>query len=188
MSGNADTRTDDVQDDVDDTQPQAGNDDVQDDVDDTTNDSLSPDDATKLRSELKRVRAEAAKYRTAAKKAEDADLSERQKLERDKTALEARVAQLETSLRDKTVQTIASKVGVKTDLADTISPLLDWDEIDADDPKAIERAIKELVKDRPSLSGRPDGLDGGAGRGSGRSGAGNEPTLTDLLVGAVNRR
>lgn len=189
MSDDTGTRDADAQAAADDTQPQAGTvDDTQDGGVDDTADALSPEDARKLRSELKRARAEAAKYRTEAKRREDADLSASQKLEREKTALEARVSQLESSLRDKTVQTIAAKVGVKAGLVDMLAPLIDWDDVDSDDPKAIEKAIKELVKERPDLSGRPDGLDGGAGRGSGRSGAGGEPTLTDMLVDRVGRR
>ena len=118
--------------------------------------------------ELARARAEAAKYRkelreiqAKLKERDDADLSTTQKLEREKTALEAEKSQLEARLRDANVQAIAAKVGVKADLADTVSSLIDWDEVDADDQKAIEKAVKELVKERPSLSARPAGLEGG---------------------------
>lgn len=167
-------------------EPQAGTDDAPDGVADTP--SLSPEDARKLRSEAANLRKRLKANEEELTKLKDGELSERQKLERDKTALEAKVSQLESSLRDKTVQAVAAKVGVKADLIDTVAPLIDWDDVDADDTKVIEKAVKELVKDRPSLSGKPDGLDGGAGRGSGRSGAGGEPTLTDMLVSRVDRR
>lgn len=124
-------------------------------------DALSSEDARKLRSEAKNLRDRLKTAEDELKKRDDADLSTTQKLEREKNALEAEKSQLETRLRDANVQAIAAKVGVKTDLVDTVSALIDWDEVDAGDSKAIEKAVKELVKERPSLSARPDGLEGG---------------------------
>jgi hypothetical protein len=123
--------------------------------------TLSVEDARKLRSEARnlRARAKAAEDKLAEK--EGAELSATQKLEREKSGLEAQVAQLETRLRDASVQAIASRVGVKADLVDTVSALIDWDEVDADDPKEIERSVKALIKERPSLSARPEGVEGG---------------------------
>lgn len=139
------------------TQPQAGNDGAAQAAADVDSSG-----------ELARARSEAAKYRkelrdiqAKLKERDDADLSATQRLEREKNALAAEKAQLETKLRDASVQVIAAKVGVKADLADTVSSLIDWDEVDATEPKAIEKAVKELVKERPSLSSRPEGLDGG---------------------------
>lgn len=149
--------------------------------------SPSPEEIRKLRAEAAGLRKRAKAAEDELRKREDADLSMTQKLEREKTGLEARISDLESRLRDANVQTIATKVGVKADLVDTVSALIDWDDLDADDPKAIEKAVKELVKERPSLSSKPDGMDGGAGRGGGQ-GNGRETTLTDLLVDATRRR
>lgn len=138
--------------------------------DDTSTSTLSPEDARKLRSEARNLRERLKALEAEKKQRDDSDLSATQKLEREKTALAAEKSQLETRLRDATVQTIASKVGVKADLVDTIAPLIDWDDVDTADPKAIERAVKELVKERPSLSARQGGLEGGNGRGAGAKG------------------
>lgn len=148
---------------------------AQDGGDDTS--TLSHEDARKLRSEAKNLRDRLKELEAEKKQRDDADLSATQKLEREKTALEARIGQLESSLRDSRVQTLASKVGVKSGLVDMISPLIDWDAVDADDPKAIERAIKEIVKERPDLSARQGGLEGGNGRGAGGKGDGDMDSI-----------
>lgn len=136
--------------------------------DDTS--TLSLEDARKLRSEAKNLRDRLKELEAEKKQRDDADLSTTQKLEREKTALAAEKAHLETRLRDTQVQAIAARVGVKADLVDTIAPLIDWDGVDSGDAKAIERAVKDLVKDRPSLSARQGGLEGGNGRGAGGKG------------------
>jgi hypothetical protein len=132
--------------------------------------SLSPEDARKLRSEAKNLRDRLKALETEKKERDEADLSATQKLEREKSALEAEKQQLAARVRDAEVKAIAARVGVKADLADTVTALIDWDDVDADDPKAIEKAVKELVKERPSLSGKT-GLDGGrrGGNGSGET-------------------
>jgi seryl-tRNA synthetase len=149
--------------------------------------SPSPEEIRKLRSEAASLRKRAKAAEDELRKRDDAALSDAQRLEREKSGLEAKVSQLESRLRDANVQAIAAKVGVKADLVDTVSALIDWDDVDTDDAKAIEKAVKELVKERPSLSSKPEGMDGGAGRGGGQ-GSGRETTLTDLLVDATRRR
>ncbi len=145
--------------------------------------SLSSEDARKLRSEAANLRKRLKEAEETKKQLEDSDLTERQKLDREKKTAEARAEQLEAKLRDAVVQAVAAKVGVKSDLIDTVSALIDWEAIDAEDSKAIERAVKEIVKERPSLSGRPDGLDGGAGR-RGRSG---ETDMNAIIRRAAGR-
>lgn len=144
--------------------------------------SLSPEDARKLRSEAKNLRDRLRALEAEKAERDEADLTATQRLEREKTALAAEKAQLETRLRDANVQAVAAKLGVKTDLVDTVASLIDWTDVDADDTKAIERAVKELVKERPSLSGRPEGLDGGR-RGS-RQG---ETDMNSLIRRAAGR-
>lgn len=158
------------------TQPPAGTPDAQ-----AAPDSLSPEDARKLRSENRNLRDRLKTVEDEIKKRDDADLSASQKLEREKNALAAEKAQLEARLRDASTQAIAAKVGVKADLVDTISALIDWDDVSADDPKAIERAVKELVKERPSLSARPEGLDGG------RRGRSGETDMDSIIRRAAGR-
>lgn len=123
--------------------------------------SLSPEDARKLRSEARNLRERLKALEAEKQQRDEADLSATQKLEREKNALAAEKAQLETRLRDANVQAIAARVGIKADLVDTVPALIDWDDVDAEDSKAIEKAVKELVKERPSLSARPEGLEGG---------------------------
>lgn len=149
--------------------------------------SLSPEDARKLRSEAKNLRDRLKSAEEDLKRREDAELNERQRLDRDKTALEARVSQLESDLREKSVQIVAAKIGVRSDLVDAVSALVDWTDVDSSDPKDVERAVKALLKERPSLSGKGEGLDGGAGRGNGGRGSGEDASLTELLLQRTGR-
>jgi len=166
-----------------DAQAQAATGSAQVGADDSSSGSLSSEDARKLRSEAANLRKRLKEAEETKKQLEDSDLTERQKLDREKKTAEARAEQLEAKLRDAVVQAVAAKVGVKSDLVDTVSALIDWADVDAEDSKAIERAVKEIVKERPSLSGRPDGLDGGAGR-RGRS---EETDMNALIRRAAGR-
>lgn len=149
---------------------------------DDTQTTLDPEAARKLRSEARslRQRLKAAESELETRKA--GDLTETQRLDRDNKTQAARIEQLEAQLRDTNVATIAARLGVKADLVDTIAPLLDWEELEHDDKKAIERAVRELVKARPSLSANPDGHQGGSGRGTNRGG-GDMNTLIRRMAG-----
>jgi multidrug efflux pump subunit AcrA (membrane-fusion protein) len=163
--------------------PQAGNDSAQDGAVDST--SLSPEALRKIRSEHRSLRQRNKELEASLAEREKADLTEKQKVERDLTTATAARDQLEAENRTLRAQALAAKVGIRQDAVDLAVAALDWSEItDPTDAKEVERALKELVKARPFLSARSDGLNGGAGRGTGGSGTGDE-TLTDLLVRAT---
>lgn len=160
-------------------QPQAGTDGAP----AATDDTLSLEEARKLRSEAKNLRERLKALEDEKRQRDEADLSAAQKLEREKAALEAERSQLSTRLRDAETKAIAARLGVKPDLVDTVSALIDWDDVDANDAKAIERAIKELVKERPSLSGKSDGLEGGRRSANGREGEGDMDSIIRRAAG-----
>lgn len=149
---------------------------------DDTPTTLDPEAARKLRSEARALRQRLKAAEQELEKRNARDLTDTQRLERENTTAKARIEQLEAQLRDTTVATIAARLGVKSDLVDTIAPLLDWTDLEHDDPKAIERAVRELVKARPSLSANQDGHQGGSGRGTGR-GEGDMNSLIRRMAG-----
>lgn len=154
---------------------------------DETN-SVSPADARKLRSEAKNLRGRLRTLETQLAERDAADLTATQKLERDLSAEKASREQVETQVRNLRVQVAASKLGIRADAVDVVGSMIDWESIDdANDAKQVERAIKDLLKERPFLSARdPEGLGGGKGReADGTNGAGT--SLTDLLLQKTGR-
>jgi len=119
--------------------------------------------------ELARARREAAQYRTerneikARLEALEAEkLSDSEKVARDLETTKASNATLLEENRSLKVQVAATKVGINPDLVDTIPHLIDWDDIE--DMRGLEKALKDLVKARPSLAGKvAEGVDQGEG-------------------------
>lgn len=126
-----------------------------------------------LRQRLKAAEAELETHRKATE-------TDTQRLDRELSAANAAREQAETRARELEVQVAASRLGVRPDAVDVVAGLIDWNDVDRDDPKAVERAIRDTVKARPYLSTREGsgGLDGGKGRGAG---AGGETNPTDLI-------
>lgn len=148
-------------------------------------DGLSPEDARKLRSEARSLRQRLKDAEAKLSDRDDADLSATQKLEREKTTAEAERDQFATDNRNLRAEIAAAKVGVRTEALGDAVKLLDWDEIDdPTDRKQVETALKALVKDKPWLSGRADGLDGGNGR---QSGADTGGTMNEIIRRAAGR-
>jgi hypothetical protein len=130
-------------------------------------DALTPEAARKLRSESKSLRERLKAAETKLTEREKQDLTERERLEQDRDANAKRVTALEADLRFSRVQLVAHRLGVRPEATEDVAKLLDWESIsDPDDPKQLERAVRELVKEKPHLSGVSNGADGGAGRGS----------------------
>jgi hypothetical protein len=78
----------------------------------------------------------------------------------------AKVTATEKRVRDLQVQVLATKVGIVDPSA--ASALLDWSKIeDPDDDKQVEKALRELVKEKTYLVPAGGGSDGGAGNGAG---------------------
>jgi len=137
--------------------------------------------------EAKEARREAAKYRTernALRKELDtlknAGQSDDEKRTSEITTRDARIATLAAENRKLTVQALAGKIGIDPDLADLVVGAIQWDDLDEDDPKAAEKALKALVKDRPSLltEARRQGFDGGTG---GRNGSAQNVDMNTLI-------
>lgn len=146
--------------------------------------SLSPEDARKLRSENRSMRQRLKDAERKLSDLETKDLTEKQRVERDLTSARAELEQAETRARNAEVKLAAAKLGVRTDAVDLVVSAIAWDAIeDATDSKQVERAIRDLVKDRPYLSTRPEGLDGGKGRGSGQG----ELDMSTLIRRAAGR-
>lgn len=126
------------------------------------------DELSKLRKELSETRREAAANRVKLKKYEDEQLTETQRLERERDEAKTRADELEQLSRDLRAQVLAAKVGVRAEAVQDLARLIDWSAIeDPTDDRQVERHIKEMVKEKPYLSQTAGvSLNGGAGRGS----------------------
>lgn len=136
----------------------------------STTDMVPRSEAQEARSEAKNLRDRlraAEKERDELKASQETD-AEKLKRERDEAATGRTAA--ETRVRNLQVQVLASKVGIVD--PEAAATLLDWSKIE--DPEVtsqVEKALRDLVKDKPYLAGKvPGGSDGGAGDGSGASG------------------
>lgn len=119
------------------------------------------------RAEHQKVQREAQNLRERLKKAEDASLSDTEKVKKERDELKTAQTELNERVRVLQVQVLASKAGIVD--PDVAAKLLDWDDLgeNATDKK-IESALKALVKEKPYLAGNaPGGSDGGAGDGTG---------------------
>lgn len=150
--------------------------------------SGTPDPESDLipRTELQKVNREAAKYRTKLREAEeklkqieDEGKSEFEKAQERLTALQTENQTLRSQAQHLQVTVLAGRVGITESAREDAARLLDWDAItDPTDAREIEKALKELVKDRPYLLGRvAGGADGGAGGGT------QSLSMNDLLRG-----
>lgn len=150
---------------------------------DDANQSLSPEDARKLRSENRSMRQRLKDAEQKLADLETKDLTEKQRVERDLTAARAELEQSRAAARNAEVKLAAAKLGVRTDAVDLVVSAIDWSSVDdAADSKQVERAIRDLVKDRPYLSARPEGLDGGK-RGNNQG----ESDMSSLIRRAAGR-
>jgi len=146
--------------------------------------SLSKEEARKLRSEHRALRQREKALKEELDKLKEAELSTTQKLERDLAAANARTEQAEAKARNADVKLAAAKLGVRPDAVDLVVNSIDWESIeDATDGKQVERAIRELVKEKPFLSAKPAGLDGGNGRGAG----GQDGDMNQIIRRAAGR-
>jgi hypothetical protein len=122
-------------------------------------------------SELEKVRKEAAKYRTernaAQKRAEElekAQLTDQEKLAKERDELKGSTSTLEKENRALRVRVLAEGVGIIRDARSDAARLLDWDSIeDPSDDSQVEKALEKMVKERPYLLGTTGGADGGSG-------------------------
>lgn len=151
--------------------------------------TISKEDARKLRSEAKNLRDreknakdEAAKLKAELDELKSKDLGEQEKLrlESDRRAQEltqrdSRVSELEERERTLIVRVAAVGAGIRPEASAAAVALVDWDEIeDATDEKQVHKALKALKADHEYLFAKST-VDGGA-RGGDGDGDGPEPT------------
>jgi hypothetical protein len=146
-------------------------------------------------SEAREARREAQKLRQRAKAAEEeldriknAGQSDDEKQTREVQKRDKQITSLTAENRSLRVQVLAKQAGIHDDFVDVAPSMLDWDELEDDGPadnKAVLRALKQLVKERPSLAGggkRPS-ADGGEGRQEQSGGAGDMNSILRRSVG-----
>lgn len=150
---------------------------------DDDRDSLSPEAARKLRSESRTLRQRLKDAEKELEERRSKDETETQRLNRELEGERASREQAETRARNLSVQVVAARLGVKPEATDIVAGLVDWDEVDADDDDAVEKAVKAIVRKRPFLSDRSDGLDGGRGRGTGSQGETDMNTIIRRAAG-----
>ena len=133
---------------------------------------------------VRELRAEAAEYRKKlrelegkVKSEEDAKLTEQEKLQKKLVDLEKRNADAQNAMQAKTlryeVMLAASKLGIVD--PDAAYRLLDTSSLEFDDegqPKNVEKALKNLLTNKPYLAG-------GAGHASAANPAGGARNVSD---------
>lgn len=136
---------------------------------------LSVEEARKLRRENADMRTRLKKFEDEKKAADDAQLSELDRIKRDHADAVAErdrlKAQLQRSETEKVLIASARKLGIVDE--DAAIRLLDWDALDFDTetgkPKNADVQLKALVDARPWLKGN-----GGTGRSSGSADGGRQ--------------
>jgi hypothetical protein len=149
--------------------PEATEDDAQGGAQTTS--QMSEESARKLRSENKAMRERLKNAEKALAEREKAELTDNQRLERELKERTDEIAErdkqltaAEREMRSLRTQTVAHELGfIDPELAE---PLLDWDDLDANDPKQVKAALRELLKRKPHLVRNRDSIDAGAGRNS----------------------
>jgi seryl-tRNA synthetase len=148
--------------------------DGQDDQDGQNQNQNGDGDATDADERYRKTLEESKKYRKRAQQAE-AELeklkregeSDTDKLRREHEQAQQRVTALQETVRNLSAEKAAAKLGLRAEAVEDVARLLDWDSIeDADDPKQVEKAVREFVKARPYLKANGVDYDAGEGRGS----------------------
>ncbi len=148
-------------------------------------------DVAVLQSELSKVRQEAARtrielkaIRDAKKSEDDAKLDEQTRLTNRQKELEAEVERLTKQARVKALEAAVTKQAIKLGIhdPDAAVKLLDTDALELDDetgePKNVEAALKELIKQKPYLAKEPEAATPGSLNGGAGGSAGPAPKLT----------
>jgi hypothetical protein len=157
--------------------------------------SISVEEARRLRRENAAFRTELKKFQDEKKAADDANLSELDKLKRDHAEAAAErdrlKAQLQRSETEKTLALAARKLGIVDE--DAAIRLLDWDALEFDPetgkPKNAEAQLKALMQARPWLAAQPGRSAGSAdgGRQAGRNGSAGGEDMNTLIRRAAGR-
>jgi hypothetical protein len=164
------------------------------DGDDDDKETLTPENARKLRSEAKNLRERLKAEEAKRKELEDKDLEEGQRNKRDLDERTKRVAELERENRDLQVRFAAIEAGIRPKAAAAAAALINWDDVDASDEKAVLDALKGLKKEHEYLfavetddakgDGKKKPPAGGADGGS----KGSDSSKSDVSPGAERLR
>lgn len=138
----------------------------------TQPETISLEEAKKLRSEANSLRKRLKAFEEQAKADEDAKLSEQERNSKRITELESQLAERERSLRERTIRSSTVVEAAKLGFADPEDALrlLDQDAIEIDDegtPVNVAAQLASLAKSKPYLlNARPTGsFDTGLGGG-----------------------
>lgn len=161
---------------------------------DDDKETLNPEQARKLRSEAKNLRDRLKAEEAKRKELEDKDLEETEKVKRDLGESTKRLSELETQNRDLRVRFAAIEAGIRPKAAAAAAALINWDDVDATDEKAVLDALKGLKKEHEYLFAVD--TDGGAGDGKKKPPAGgadggsksSESSKSDVSPGAGRLR
>lgn len=128
--------------------------------------SISLDEARKLRSEAANLRKRLKAYEEEKAKAQEAQLSEQQKLEKRLAELQAEHETVRRQMQERGVNSEVRLQAAQMGIVDpsAAAKLLDWSEIEYDDdgaPTNIPDLLKKLLKVSPYLAGKS-----GSGAGS----------------------
>lgn len=141
-----------------------------------TGETGTGNESAKLREELEEARREAAKLRAESKRradadkaAEDAKLSEAERIQRELAELKAKNQELEQRDRENAFQrsaiSVATKLGFRNpDMAARLIDRTQVDWTDAGQPRNLERLLGEILRSDPYL-GRSTPDFGGGNRG-----------------------
>lgn len=118
--------------------------------------TLSLEEAKKLRSEAQNLRKRLKSYEDAEQQSRDAQLSETERLKKQHADLQAKydteVRQMQERVIRYEVQAQAHKIGIID--PDAAVRLLDWSDLEYDEdgtPNNAEKLLKELLKNKPYL-------------------------------------
>lgn len=139
-----------------------------------------PQETTFDRTYVEQLRREAAGYRTQLKEAadklkafEDADMSERQKLQKQLDALRKEQESAQAALRQERARLAVVKAAAKYNIPASLAEKLVEVEFDDDgNPKDVEAAVKKLAAEYPQL------VQGGGGGSPTNPASGKKTTLT----------
>jgi hypothetical protein len=145
------------------------------------------------RADLAKANAEAAKYRKALRETqarvqelEDLTKTEQERIADQAKRAEEELAQEKSKNRALRVRVLASGVGIAREAQEDAARLLDWATVrDPDDDTQLEKALQNLVKEKPYLLG---GLGGGADGGAGISGRNRSGSDMNLAIRRASGR
>jgi hypothetical protein len=146
--------------------------------------TVSAEDARKLRSESAALRKRLKDAEAKLSEQEKKDLTELDRATREKDDAVGKASKLESEIRELRVQVLAPEAGIQPKAARAAYALIDWDDIgDPDDRKQVIRALKEVAKEHPYLTGGQS-ADGGAGR---NGETGGVESMSDLIRQRVGK-